>query len=195
MLTQSENSEIRRAAQLLEAGSLIVIPTDTVYGVVASTKVDGALERICEAKGRDRDKPVAILVSSLDVVVRRCADVPEQAVTLAQEFWPGPLTIVLRCRDKWEGFRAPAHEAVLDLLDMVGGELYATSANRSGEPTASNAEEALEALSPHVEFAMEAGQAPMGVASTVVRVAAGGMEILRVGAVSREEIDECLNRP
>jgi len=177
------NSALLSAVQALEDGQLVVLPTETVYGVGANPAVAGAAQRLADAKGRDRDKPIALLAASLDDVRRMGAELSSRALRLADAFWPGPLTLVLRVGDSFEGFRIPAHAVALELLRRSGGILRVSSANLSGEPPALTAQDAIDALGESVVVVLDAGPSEVGEASTVVRVAGDEIEMLREGAI------------
>jgi L-threonylcarbamoyladenylate synthase len=176
------------AAGLLRRGELVVLPTDTVYGVAADPNVAQAVERIYRAKGRDPGKPLPLLVADIQDVARRGAVLGQRARALAQRYWPGPLTLVLRAGDTFEGFRVPDHPVTLAVLRAAGGVLRVTSANRSGEPAAQDAEAAAAALAGHVRLVLDAGPAPLGRESTVVREEGGELTVLREGAIPAAEI-------
>lgn len=174
---------IRQAVACLKQGSLIIVPTDTVYGVAADARIAGAEERIYQAKGRDRGKPIPLLAADLDQVKACGAEMNALEDKLARTFWPGPLTLVLKVGPASEGFRVPDHAVARALLEAAGGVLRVTSANASGEPPALTAGDAVRALGPFVEAVVDAGRAPGGVPSTVVRVDAGKIVVLRAGAI------------
>ncbi len=183
-----------RAAEALRSGELIVVPTETVYGVAAHPEVPDGLAKLYEAKSRDRDKPIAFLASDLHAVADYGARIDPLAEALASAYWPGPLTLVLNLETGGtEGFRIPDNAVALAVLRASGGLLRVSSANASGDPDALTADAALEALSGHVSLVLDAGPAPGGVASTVVRIHAGKAEILRAGAVAPDAIHREVN--
>jgi L-threonylcarbamoyladenylate synthase len=186
---------VRAAAAALRAGRLVVLPTDTVYGVAADPRAPGGEERLCAAKGRDRDKPIPLLAADLAAVEAGGALLRGPERRLAGRFWPGPLTLVLDVRGaarRTEGFRVPACGVALALLRAAGGVLRVTSANMSGEPPALTAGAAAAALGAAVDLVLDAGPAPGGIASTVARVEDGRLRILRQGALAPEELEACL---
>lgn len=187
-----DGAMIDRAAAALKAGFLVVIPTDTVYGIAADPSLDGARDRIYEAKKRDRGKPIPILVTGIGQAGRMGAQLDGRARKLAERFWPGPLTMVLRTASGFEGFRAPAHPAALALIEACGGALLATSANISGEPAARTAAEAALKLGSSVGFVLDTGPAPAGTESTVMKIDGNEIVYLREGALPRIEIEKCL---
>ncbi len=195
---------VAAAAAALKRGELVILPTDTVYGIAA---MPGFEARLVEAKGRDPGKPIPFLAENIEAVARmlcpaapppyRLTDSPTHRLTdspihqlparardLARRFWPGALTMVLPVGDGTEGFRVPDHAVTRAVLAASGGLLRVTSANRSGAPETRDAAAALAALGPYVSVALDAGPAPGGVASTVVAIASdGALRVLREGAL------------
>jgi L-threonylcarbamoyladenylate synthase len=185
---QPDAAAIAEALAVLRGGGLVIVPTETVYGLAADDRNPVALEKLFEAKGRPQDKPIALLAAGVAELERHGAQLPPAARRLADKFWPGPLTLVLKAPAGWLGFRIPDHPVMLALLRAWGGVLAVTSANRSGEPPATTAAAALAALEPFVALALDAGPAAGGVPSTVVKVDGERVEILRAGALAEEEI-------
>ncbi len=185
---QPDAAILDEALTALRGGGLVIVPTETVYGLAADDRNPAALAQLFEAKGRPQDKPIALLAAGVDELERHGAKLPPAARRLAAKFWPGPLTLVLDSPAGWLGFRIPDHPATLALLRAWGGVLAVTSANRSGEPPATTAAAALAALAPFVALALDAGPAAGGVPSTVVKVDGERVEVLRAGAISEEEI-------
>ncbi len=184
---------IALATSVLRQGGLVVFPTDTVYGVGAAVDRPDAVARIYRVKGRPLDRPIPVLISSVDQIERLAARVDERVRRLAEAFWPGALTIVVPAQD-WlpeeivretgaVGLRMPDHPVALAIIEAAGGALATTSANRSGEKEACTAEEALEALGDRVELIIDGGRTPGGVPSTVVAVTNSELQVLRVGAL------------
>lgn len=183
---------LRDAVTALESGFLVVFPTDTVYGVAADPRVEGARDKLYEAKKREPRKPIPILISDAGVAERLGAVFSVPARKLAARFWPGPVTMVLPVGERFEGFRVPRHPVALALLAAAGGALYTTSANLSGCPPAVSAAKAREALAPFVKVTLDGPPPPAGKESTVVRVDESGVATLREGAVPRSEIELCI---
>ena len=181
---------MREAIEHLRRGELILLPTETVYGVVADPRIPDAENRLCRAKGRPEEKKIALLAADAAQVTAFGAEMSPVAVALAKRFWPGPLTLVLKTGATFTGFRIPDHPVALALLREAGTVLAATSANRSGTPDAVTAEAALAALAGHVAVALDAGPSPGGVPSTVVKVVGMRVELLRAGALPRKELED-----
>ena len=183
---------VSMAVEALQAGVLIILPTETVYGVAAHAGVPGTEERIYEAKGRERGKPLPLMASSLAAVEGAGAVLSPAARRLACRYWPGPLTLVVKCGSRTEGFRVPQHPVALAVLNAAGGLLRVTSANRSGEPAALTADAALRALEGHIALVLDAGPAKLGLESTVVDATGETLKIIRQGALPATAV---LSRP
>jgi L-threonylcarbamoyladenylate synthase len=191
------------AAAVLKAGGIVALPTDTVYGIAVALDTPDGIERLFAAKRRPPDKAISLLIAD----TAQAAEIGElnaSARALAAAFWPGGLTLVLpRRQDRVlralggdatlasVGLRVPDHDSPRALARAVG-PLPTTSANRSGEPEARDADE-IEALLGHaVDLILDGGPAHGGPASTVVDTTTVPLRVHRVGAVPVERIDECL---
>jgi len=184
------------AATLLEAGRVVAVPTDTVYGVAAAIRHPGAVARLFPLKARDLGKPVAVLVASIEQATE-LVDVSPLAHRLGDRCWPGALTLVLPRRTDFDvdlggagdtvGVRCPAHPGIVGLCARLG-PLATTSANRSGRPTPPDAAGvSLELAGTEVAAVLDGGELG-GLASTVVRVERDGFTVLREGPVSPAEL-------
>ena len=180
---------LNQALAVLRRGALLVLPTDTVYGVAADPRLPGAEQRLGRAKGRAEDKPIPLLAADWTQIEQWPAQFSPAARRLARRYWPGALTMVLRVgADRWEGFRIPQHAAALALLRGVGRPLRVTSANLSGAPPAVTAQAAAEALGKAVDLILDNGPSPGGRPSTVIRIENESVTILREGAIPGQEI-------
>jgi tRNA threonylcarbamoyl adenosine modification protein (Sua5/YciO/YrdC/YwlC family) len=186
--TRPEPAAIRQAVKMLHAGHLVIVPTETVYGLAADPAVKGAEDRIYDAKTRDRGKPIPMMAASVDAVVKFGARLSPAARRLAKRYWPGPLTLVLPCGDQTEGFRVPDHAVTQAVLKAAGGVLRVTSANLSGEPAAVDAATAVAALGNRVALVLDAGPSTLGQESTVVEATGKKLRLLREGAIPAEQI-------
>jgi L-threonylcarbamoyladenylate synthase len=197
----SRAAGLAAAANAVRAGGLVVLPTDTVYGIGADAFDANAVGALLAAKGRGRDMPVPVLVGSWSTVDGLVMSVPQQARALIEAFWPGGLSIVLPQAPSlaWDlgdtrgtvNLRMPLHPVALDLLREVG-PMAVSSANRSGHPPASTAAEAREQLGDSVSVYLDGGPSGEPVASTIVDLTQGTPRVLREGAVSLAEISEVL---
>jgi len=187
------------AADTVGKGGVICYPTDTLYGLGCDPLNSSAIKRTMEAKG-GRTKPMPVLVKGL-VDAERLAYVTDHARRVAETFWPGPLTMILQSREIVPtvltpegrlGVRSPKHPICLDLLGLCSGALIGTSANLSGRPPATTAQEAVKELGDRVDMILDGGRSPLGVASTVVDLTQPKVTILREGPIERSEIVRCL---
>ena len=170
--------------RVLAYGGVLIVPTDTVYGLVCHPAYPEALERIRQMKGRDKDKPFQLLAASVEKVREMGALKSDLAEHFAR-FWPGALTLVLTCESgAIEGFRVPKGEVLTELLQQCGGYLRATSVNLSGEPPATSLAEVPREILDSVDLILEGGVLPEGEASTVVQVTQNEeVRMLREGAL------------
>lgn len=183
-----DRAAVARAAELLARGGLVVLPTETVYGIAADPRRPGAVDRIYRVKGRPESKEIPLLAADVEQVRGAGAALDGPASRLAERFWPGALTLVVRTPDGFKGFRVPDCEVTRAVIRRAGAILAVTSANRSGEPPAVTARDAQRALGDGVDLYLDAGPAPGAVPSTVVRVDGGKIEILRAGAIPEADI-------
>lgn len=189
---------VRCAAEAIRSGKLVAFPTETVYGLAADVFNPDAVFRVCEVKGRRADNPLPVQVADVEDLPRIAAEVPEVVLELARRFMPGPLTIVLRSRPGLPdlvtagtgtiGLRIPNHPVALELIRAAGRPIVAPSANTSGKPPPVNAEEVRAYLGGRIEYILDAGRSPLGIASTVVDMTGYVPSVLREGAISREEL-------
>jgi L-threonylcarbamoyladenylate synthase len=195
------------AALVLAAGGVVAFPTDTVYGIAVSLDTPGGIERLFAAKQRPPDKAIALLIADAEQA-SEIGELNAVARALAQAFWPGGLTLVIPQRPDRSlpaaltgdasiahpkvGLRVPDHETPRALARAVG-PLPTTSANRSGEPEARDAEELEAQLGTALDLIIDGGPAHGGPASTVVDTTTEPVRVLREGAVSIDRIDRCLS--
>ncbi len=173
------------AARILRRGGVVILPTDTVYGIACHPDFPDALRRIYEIKARDAGKPVAFLASDAEAPIRRGAAFSPAARAFAARFWPGALTIVADCGGTAEGFRVPDRPLAREIIAACGGLLRVTSANPSGEPAAATADApSVSAIADKCDLVIDDGPADSGIASTVVRDGPDGWSILREGGVT-----------
>ena len=186
-----------QAGQLIRHGGLVVYPTDTVYGIGTDPMNPLSVQRLFEAKARPAEKAIVWLIDRLDRAADIC-ELTESTQRLAAAFWPGALTLVLpRLRPEstdlpTQALRVPNHPAALAIIAAAGGAAATTSANRSGSPSARNAEEATDALGQHVDLIVDAGQSSGGVDSTILDLTTEPFTILRGGPITAADIERVL---
>lgn len=199
---------IGKAVDRLNAGEVVAFPTETVYGIAAKSSDTDAVAKLFNVKSRSTKKPMSLAIGyddSLDnyaqsptVIMRR----------LARRFWPGPLTMVIQATDQvvgisneslallapnnWLGLRVPSNEVLLSVLDQLGEPLVLTSANKSNQADATTAVEVAKQLEDHIQLILDGGPTKIGTPSTVIKVHKDHVEILRSGALSRDQIKAAL---
>lgn len=195
---------LAEAARILLAGDVVAFPTETVYGVGALIFDAAAARKVYEAKSRSFTNPLAAHISSLEDVGRLAREIPDDFYKLAGKFLPGPLSIVLNklpaIPDEVTaglgtiGIRFPDCKPALELISLVGQPLAATSANVSGEPAAVTGAEAHERMRGRIAATLDAGATPVGKESTVITLAGARPRLLRLGAISLDELEETLGK-
>lgn len=189
-------------ARRVRDGAIIVYPTDTVYGVGASLERPEQIRRIFKIKGRTLRKPMALLVSRRELVEEYVTDVTGEAKRLMEEFWPGPMTLVLPVKNDSVpevvngggdsiGVRLPAHTDAIRILDACGGVLATTSANTSQDEDAITFGMARSYFEGKVEIMIDGGSSPIGIPSSVVSCTEDSVSVLREGGIPEERILEC----
>ncbi len=199
-------ASIAEAAALLEAGDLVAIPTETVYGLAADATNGEAVARIYEAKGRPSFNPLIAHVDRLEAALAH-GDIRGGALKLAEAFWPGPLTLVVpalaaspisdlaRAGLDSVALRVPAHPAARALLSAFGRPLAAPSANLSGRVSPTTAADVAAELGERVAMILDGGACPVGLESTIVGSLGGRLQLLRPGGVTRDAIEQALGHP
>jgi L-threonylcarbamoyladenylate synthase len=203
MNTTPEALRIEResAVRVLREGGVIAMPTDTLYALAASAGDAAAVARVYEIKGREADKALPLFVSSLDLAQRFAVFYP-MGRRLAQHFWPGALTIVLPKQPGFESaalaggdtvaLRVPDSDIARAVIEALGVPITATSANLSGGADPSTADEVRRQIGERIDYLLDGGPCPVGLASTIVDCCGEVPVVLRPGAVSREAIDAAL---
>jgi L-threonylcarbamoyladenylate synthase len=206
VLSNPTQNEIKMAAKALKEGHLIAFPTETVYGLGADAVNEKAVSRVYSVKGRPKDHPLIVHISSINRLVKWAVDIPEFAIKLADEFWPGPMTLILKKSDLAKefitggqesiGLRIPDQPVALKLLEEFEGlgglGIAAPSANRFGSisPTTANAVEIeLSSFLGSKDQILDGGQCKIGVESSIIDCTKTTPVVLRPGAVSNEMIE------
>ena len=206
-LSSCTTETIKNAALSLKNGHLVAFPTETVYGLGADASNPIAISRIYETKGRPSDHPLIVHIAALDAMGQWAQEIPEYAITLARDFWPGPMTLVLKRSDLAQdfitggqetiGLRVPAHPVALALIQefkAIGGKgIAAPSANRFGAVSPTTADAVEEELAPYLlagDLILDGGQSLVGVESTIIDCTGPAPMILRLGAITPLMIEE-----
>jgi len=198
---EERETAVDAATVAVQGGGLVVIPTDTVYGIAADAFDPAAVSGLLLAKGRGREMPPPVLISSATTLDALAIRVPGWARALAEEFWPGPLTLVCHQQTslQWDlgdtrgtvAVRMPDHEITREILERTG-PLAVSSANKTGQPAATDADQAEEMLGDEVDVIVDAGESPGGLASTIVDATGEQGRVLRRGALSLEALNAVL---
>ena len=198
METQNLSDNTAQAAEILKAGGLVAVPTETVYGLAANGFDENAVSRIYEVKGRPEVKPLSLMVRGAEAFELLCEEVPKAAYVLADIFWPGPLTIVLKAKKiipdivrasgETVGLRCPDHPQLRELLGAVDFPLAAPSANPSGKKSPVRAQEVMEYFNGKIEGIIDGGECVLGKESTIIDLSRTPYTILREGAASSKDV-------
>ncbi|MCL2782797.1 MAG: L-threonylcarbamoyladenylate synthase [Propionibacteriaceae bacterium] len=194
LLTQTDQA-LAAATAAVAQGECIVLPTDTVYGIGADATSASAVQRLLDAKQRGRDMPPPVLLPNTDRLTEIAKAVPDDAYRLAQAFWPGALTLILRAgkpldlgdRPDTIAVRIPAHDGARALLEATG-LLAVSSANLSGCPPATNVQAAVDMLGDTVAVYLDGGRTPGETPSTIVDLSNGPGKVLRQGVISLDAL-------
>jgi len=206
IISSPTRDEIKKAAKALKDGHLVAFPTETVYGLGADAISEKAVSRIYSVKGRPTDHPLIVHISSINQLGKWAIDIPEYAIKLSKEFWPGPMTLILK-RSKLAknfitggqnnvGLRVPSQPIALELLqefEKIGGQgIAAPSANRFGAVSPTTAQAVADELGEHLgadELILNGGQCLVGIESTIINCTKEKPLVLRPGAVTVEMIE------
>ena len=190
------------AAEIICAGGLVAVPTETVYGLAGNGMDEKAVEKIYEVKGRPAIKPLSLMVASPEEIGRFAVDVPDAAKALAEKFWPGPLTIVLKANPNIPeivraggdtiGLRCPDHALTLKALREAGVPFAAPSANLSGAPSPKTAGDVLKVFDGVIDAVIDGGACTLGRESTILDMSKKPYRVLRQGALPEESILDAL---
>lgn len=197
-LTNSE-SDLEIASLLLKCGEIVGVPTETVYGLAADATNEEAVAKIFEAKGRPADNPLIIHVSSIDMMKQYTEDIPSIAYRLADNFWPGPLTMVLPKRSNVPDIvtagmdtvavRMPSNPVIRKIIDLVGKPLAAPSANISGYPSPTMAQHVIDDMNGKISAVVDGGTCSVGLESTVISFEGyDSVRVLRPGFITPEQL-------
>ena len=204
ILPASDPSTVPQAAEIIRAGGLVAIPTETVYGLGANAMDEEAVAKIFLAKGRPQDNPLIIHISCAEELTRYCHDIPEVAWRLAERFWPGPLTMVLPVKPcvpkrttaglSTVAVRCPKTQVTRELIRAAGVPIAAPSANLSGKPSTTTAAHVLHdyGTDGRIDAIIDGGPCEVGVESTIVDLTGEKPRLLRPGGITPEELRDLL---
>ena len=196
MVPADQRESIQRSLEVLSQGGIVAFPTDTVYGLGALAFNGQAVESIYRAKDRPVEKAIPVLIAETSDLEKVSSGMTDDVRRLASRFWPGPLTIIVPKHPSLPesvsatgtvGVRVPDHPVAQALLRSTG-PLAVTSANRSGQPSPSTAQEVFEQLKGHIRLIVDGGRTPGGVPSTLVDCTGSEIQVLREGPISLAQI-------
>ncbi len=200
--TVEDKESIAQAADILRRGGLLAIPTETVYGLGANGLDETAVLHIFEAKGRPQDNPLILHIPDASWLTRYCEDVPETAYRLAERFWPGPLTMILKKKPcvplrttgglETVGMRCPDHAVTRAIIEKAGVPVAAPSANTSGRPSCTTAEHVREDMWGKIDGIVDGGPCEVGVESTIIDLTVTPPQLLRPGGLPLESLRDAL---
>lgn len=188
----------------LKRGEVIVLPTETLYGLGADALNFAAVEKVFQLKGRDPNNPIPVLVADQEMLLKLVANIPPAAITLMKGFWPGPLTLVLPARQGIPapllnatggiGVRISSQPIATELVKALGRPLTATSANPSGQIPARTLEEAKKYFAGHIETFVDSGELTSKTGSTVAEISGDMIRIIRAGEISKSELQRIVGK-
>ena len=198
-----DETQIRRAGDILKEGGLVAFPTETVYGLGGNALDAQASAKIYAAKGRPSDNPLIVHIADWDAIYKIASEIPPEAKKLADAFWPGPLTMILKKSDAVPmattggldtvAIRMPSNEVARALIRAGGGYVAAPSANTSGRPSPTCAAHVAQDLGGKIEMIIDGGNANIGLESTIVDLTEGKPTILRPGYINQEMLEQVLD--
>lgn len=180
---------LKEAADIISQGGLVLLPTDTVYGIAADGKNEKAIERLSEIKKRPPEKRFSVHIDAKEKAEELAMDIPVVAYKLMDKFWPGPLTLVMKAKGKdTVALRLPENLITQKIITLSKANIVCPSANLSGEPAPREFKDAIKDFKEAVDYAIDAGPCELGIESSVVDVTTHPLRILREGAIRKEEI-------
>ncbi len=191
-------SKLKETAKTIKDGGIVIFPTETVYGIGTNGLNEIAVKKLYEVKKRPLSKPISLLVNSIDMINEVAKDITELEYALIKEFFPGPLTIVLKKKDivpniltsnsNTVGIRMPANDIALKLIEYSGVPIATSSSNISGKPSVNKLTDIMADFDGNVDYFIDGGPSLLGLSSTVVQVIDEIPHILRQGFITREQI-------
>lgn len=200
--SENQKDVVEKAAKLLKEGELVAIPTETVYGLGANALDENAVKNIFKAKGRPQDNPLIVHISEIEEIYNLVEEFPQSARKLAEKFWPGPMTIILKKSSKIPpvvsagletvAIRLPGNEIASAIIKQAGVPVAAPSANLSGSPSPTDAQSVFDDMNGRIPLIVDGGRCDVGVESTVISLIGKKAKILRPGGVTPEQIRNVL---
>ena len=200
---EQELEKLKEPAKVIKDGGIVVFPTETVYGIGTNGLDEEAVKRLYEVKQRPIEKPISLLVSNMEMINQIAKDITEKEYKIMEEFFPGPLTIILKKKEnvpdiitagkETVGVRMPSGEIARKLVEYANVPIAAPSANISGEPSGTNIKNIIKSFDGQVDYFIDGGESKLGIASTIVQVIDEKVHILREGSITKEQIEKLIN--
>lgn len=191
--------ELKIPAKIIKEGGIVIFPTETVYGIGTNGLDKEAIKRLYEIKQRPLNKPISLLVSNIEMVNQVAKNISKLEYKIMQNFFPGPLTIILEKKDivpdiltantNTVGIRMPSGEIARKLIEYAGIPIATPSANISGKPSGTNIKDIQKDFERKVDYFIDNGESKLGIPSTIIRVINDEVHILRQGSISMEQIN------
>ena len=199
-----EYDKLLKPAQIIKNGGLVIFPTETVYGIGTNALDSKAVKKLYEVKKRPYEKPISLLVNSIEMIENIAKDITELEYELIKNFFPGPLTIILKKKENISnivtanketvGVRMPQNDIALKLIEYAGVPIATPSANISGMPSGTNIKDIMRDFEEKVEYFIDNGPSKIGQSSTIVQIIDETPYILRKGAISELEIKKVIDK-
>lgn len=199
-----EYDKLLKPAQIIKNGGLVIFPTETVYGIGTNALDSKAVKKLYEVKKRPYEKPISLLVNSIEMIENIAKDITKLEYELIKNFFPGPLTIILKKKENISnivtanketvGVRMPQNDIALKLIEYAGVPIATPSANISGKPSGTNMKDIMRDFEKKVEYFIDNGPSKIGQASTIVQIIDETPYILRKGAISELEIKKVIDK-
>ena len=193
---------LNKISNSIKDGKVIAFPTETVYGVGVNGFDEEAIRLLYKIKKRPIDKPISLLVSSVDMIKEVASDITDKELKIIEKFFPGPLTIIVKKSEKvpniltnnspYVGIRMPQNDTALKIIDSANSPLAVTSANMSGEESDTEFSEVYNDFKECAEYLVDGGKSKLGVASTVIQLVNGEVKVYREGLITEEEINKVI---
>ena len=194
---------LSKVADIISLGGVVILPTDTVYGIAADVMNEDSIKRIYEIKNRESSNPMSILVSNLEMIKKVTKNLSNIEEKIVKEFFPGALTVVFEKNDKVSdivtaglntvGIRMPNNQFLLELIELIGSPVVATSCNLSGKPSIVNCDIVTRKFKDKVECIINGGASKIGVPSTVIKIDGNHVNILRDGPIKKQQLVQSLS--
>ena len=191
---------LKKAVELIQKGKIVVFPTETVYGIGTNGLDENTVKKLYKVKQRPLNKPITLLVSNMEMVELLAKDITETEYKIMKKFFPGPLTIILKKKQivpdivtsgqDTVGIRMPSGEIAKKLIEKAGVPIATPSANVTGEPSGTNLQDIEKTFKEKVDFYIDGGESGLRLASTIVQVVNGRIQILRQGSITLEQINQ-----